>query len=853
MIPPFVTRLLPGSERREPFNRLADRLPWLCLIAPGLICQKHGFFQKTIGFRGPDHGSSSPHERLYANQQLNNAMMRLGSGWTLFVENRRLRSSAYPQTRWEHPAAWVVDLERSRTFSSGVHYESEYFLTFVWLPPSATLPSSWGAIAKGLFYEEARGSAHGDGRRERAAINRDIDHFTRSVDGIVRLLRSIFPRVWELDDGETLTYLHGSVSTNRQSVAVPEVPMYLDHILADVELTRGDDPRLGDQFFRTCTITDFPASLHPGVLDRLNHLQCEYRFMTRWIALDKPEANRLLDSYQAKWLRLKKGFRAHATEYMTKQATRRVNHGAEDNISNVEDAMRSLSADVEGFGYYTATVTVWDKSRVAVREKAASVREAINSAQLTAHDETKNSWQAWLSSLPGNVYANVRRPILGTRNLVRLLPTTAPWSGHLVNAHLRKISGVGAPHVLCMTSGATPFRLNLNVGDIGHTLIIGPNGSGKSTLLNVLALQWPKYPGARVIIFDKDRSARAATLAMGGVMLEPGSDTAPVSFQPLRDLETAAARIWASEFVLSLFAAQQVPTPPALKQAIDGALDSLARAPAANRTLSALSHMLHSFDPSFAAALRPYCGTGPYAQIFDAKEDKIADADWLMIELGHLMGMGDPVIVPALLYLFHRIERLFTGAPTLLILDEAWLFLSHPVFAARAQAWVKTLRKKRVFVVFATQAVADMRPDSILHSTLLSECKTQIFLANDSATAPVMAEKYMKGMNLTETEVRLLAEGMTMKRDYYFRSTEGRRVFSLDLGPAQLALAGMSGSEDQKVIDEIVATRPKDEILQALLEHAKVDWAVAALRRQTSNVDDRRSGHTGRGRRADAA
>ncbi len=839
-------------DTREPSNRLADRLPWLCLIAPGLICQKHGFFQKTIGFRGPDHGSSSPHERLYANEQLNNAMMRLGSGWTLFVESRRLRSSSYPQTRWEHPAAWVVDLERSRTFSSGVHYESEYFLTFVWLPSSAALPSSWGAIAKGLFYEEAGGSAHGDGRRERASVNRDIDQFTRSVDGIVRLLRSIFPRVWELDDGETLTYLHGSVSTNRQSVAVPEVPMYLDHILADVKFVPGDNPRLGDHFIRTCTITDFPASLYPGVLDRLNHLQCEYRFMTRWIALDKVDANRLLDSYQAKWLRLRKGFRAHATEHMTKQATQRVNHGAEDYASNVVNAMKSLSADVEGFGYYTATVTVWDKSQVAVGEKAAAVREAINSAQLTAHDETSNSRQAWLSSLPGNVYANVRRPILSTRNLVRLLPTTAPWSGHSVNAHLQKISGVGAPHVLCMTSGATPFRLNLNVGDVGHSLIIGPTGAGKSTLLNVLALQWPKYPGARVIIFDKDRSARAATLAMGGVMLEPGSDSAPVSFQPLRDLETGAARIWASEFVLSLFVAQDVPTSPALKEAIERGLERLVRAPAPDRTLSALSHVLQSFDPSYAAALRPYCGNGAYAQIFDATEDQIADADWLMIEMGHLMGMGPAVLVPALIYLFHRIERLFTGAPTLLILDEAWLFLAHPVFAARAQAWIKTLRKKNVFVVFATQAVADMSPNSILHSTLLSECKTQIFLANDKATAPTMAEKYIKGMGLTETEVTQLAK-MTMKRDYYFCSTEGRRVFSLDLGPAQLALAGMSGAEDQKVIDEIVATRPKDEILQALLEHAKVEWAVAALRRQTSSVELHRSGHAGRGRRADAA
>src|SRR3989442_9713357 len=35
-------------------------------------------------------------------------------------------------------------------------------------------------------------------------------------------------------------------------------------------------------------------------------------------------------------------------------------------------------------------------------------------------------------------------------------------------------------------------------------------------------------------------------------------------------------------------------------------------------------------------------------------------------------------------------------SPTLLILDEAWLFLDDPVFAARIRQWLKTLRKKNV-------------------------------------------------------------------------------------------------------------------------------------------------------------
>jgi type IV secretion system protein VirB4 len=71
------------------------------------------------------------------------------------------------------------------------------------------------------------------------------------------------------------------------------------------------------------------------------------------------------------------------------------------------------------------------------------------------------------------------------------------------------------------------------------------------------------------------------------------------------------------------------------------------------------------------------------------------------------------VIAPVLTYLFHRLEARFTGRPTLLILDEAWVFLDHPLFAARIREWLKVLRKKNVSVVFATQSLADIAQSTI--------------------------------------------------------------------------------------------------------------------------------------------
>jgi type IV secretory pathway VirB4 component len=144
-------------------------------------------------------------------------------------------------------------------------------------------------------------------------------------------------------------------------------------------------------------------------------------------------------------------------------------------------------------------------------------------------------------------------------NLTHLMPLSSVWAGDAVNRHLESVCGVGSPHLYCSTTGSTPFRLHLAVGDVGHTLIIGPTGSGKSTLLGMLALGWLKYPRAQVIIFDKDRSARAATLAVGGTCYEPGRrrrarwpfSRSPTSISP-------AERIWAAQFVATLLAAQGV-------------------------------------------------------------------------------------------------------------------------------------------------------------------------------------------------------------------------------------------------------------------------------------------------------
>lgn len=810
------------KEYREPTSRLPDYLPWAALIAPGVVLQKDGCLQKTLGFRGPDLASSSGAELSSAVARLNNALKRLGSGWSFFVEAQRFECSRYPSSEWRHPAAWLVDMERREQFSeSGVHFESSYFVTFVW-----QLPGTGSKRFSGLFFDDPEG---GDEVQDN---ERDLEQFVKMVREMLDLLAGVFVEVRELDDDETLTYLHSTVSTNRHRVAAPGVPMYLDALLPDQAFTNGDIPMLGDEFIPTCTFTGFPSTTLPGMLDDLNHLGIEYRWVCRFLCLDKMDARRELERYRKRWWQKRKSLFTLLKEEAAGQESALLDSDAANKAADADAALQELGDDMVAYGYLTCTVTVHHPDVDEARRRMRLVKQVVQGRGFVVKDETLNSREAWLGSLPGHVYANVRRPVVNTLNLAHLMPLSAIWAGSGECAHLREVSGNGAPHVMCSTTGSTPFRLNLFVGDVGHTLVVGPTGAGKSTLLGLLELQWLRYPGARVVIFDKDRSARAATLAVGGRYYEPGGEHAPLAFQPFAGIDERSELIWASGFVLMMLREQGIEEHPALKKEVDMALQSLASSDRDHRTMTVFCDLVQSRE--VRDALRPYTVTGNYGQLFDADDEALSMGAWTMIEMNALMGLPGEAVAPALYYLFHRVEQSFDGQPVLLVLDEAWLFLKHPVFMGRLQNWLKTLRKKNVAVVFATQEAADAA-DSPMMATILSACHTRIFLPDEEALAPGLRRAY-ETFGLTETEIGLLA-GAQKKRDYYYRSPLGRRMFSLDMGPVALAFAGMSSPEDQRFMDELEREAAEDEYAERLLRYRGLDWAAEIL--QTARQEGR--------------
>jgi len=799
------------AEYRNRADRLADHLPWAALVAPGVVLNKDGSFQRILRFRGPDLESATEPELVSVSARVNNVLRRFGSGWALFFHADRSESLGYPESGFPDPASWLVDKERQASFEGErEHFESRYHLTLLWLPP----PDSQARAERALV---ERGSG-GTGRDWREALATFVAETDRALD----LLSGFMPEIRALGDEETLTFLHSAVSTARHPVAVPETPVYLDALLADTPLAGGLEPMLGDQHLRTVSLLGFPAMSRPGLLDALNHQDFAYRWTTRFISLDKADATRALTRLRRQWFNKRKSVTALLREVMYNQPAQLLDSDADNKVVDADLALQALGEDYVSFGYLTTTVTVADSEPGAAEEKVRAVQRVVNGLGFTARRERVNAVEAWLSSLPGHVYANVRQPLVHTLNLAHMMPLSSVWAGPARNDHLD-----GPPLLFVRTSGSTPFRLSTHVGDVGHMLVVGPTGAGKSVLLALMAMQFRRYSGTRLHVFDKGWSARAAVLAMGGTHHALGAEAqggeGGLAFQPLRRIDEPAQRSWASEWLAGLLQHEKVDVTPEVKEALWSALGSLASAPPGERTLTGLSMLLQS--NALRSALLPYTLEGPFGPLLDAADDRLALDDVNCFETETLMNRPGAVL-PVLTYLFNRLEERFDGAPTLLILDEAWLFLDNPLFAARIREWLKVLRKRNVAVLFATQSLADIA-DSSIAPAIIESCPQRIFLPNDRAGEPQARAAYER-FGLNERQIELISTA-TPKRDYYLQSRRGNRLFDLGLGQITLAFCGASGADAQRRIDHVLAEHRGTAFAGPYLEALGLGWAAAAL------------------------
>lgn len=773
---------------------LVDFLPWAFLVAShpqGVVVNKDGSFTAAFELRGPDRSSSTDSELNTMTHQVSRALAGFVNSWTFHFNQVRRPAPDYPPVGdFPDPLTRYLDECRRQSYlRHGALYESVTVLSVTFRPPREVYQHALLRLQQGV-------------EQERKTWCNTLDSFLGQLE-VLRSRLSGSLRVRPLEGEELLAHFHACLTGLHHPVRDPGAGVYLDQVLASQHATAGWEPAVGALHFAIVALSHLPGRISPADLDALNDIGFPFRLSVRFTLLDTRASQAVIDRYTQGWFWMQRSaadLLIPSSEKADKDKELLRSRHAVHMLDDAADASQLNAAGEHRFAYFTANLIVPGATRQEANQHALELTKFLSDRGYTTRTETYNSPAALHGSLPGQAAANLRSPLVNCLCIADMLPLTTLWPGLLHNT-CQFYPPKSPPILIGRTEGTTPFRLHLHTaGDLGHTLVVGPPGGGKSTHLAALASGFLRYPGSRVFLFDRDRSARLFAGAARARYYDLGNEQ--IRFQPLRDVDDEADRARVLSWLDALFSLQLGRSvTPQQRTVLATALLTVAKSPLQHRTLRLLATQLQ--DPDLRAAIEPFVRDGAYSSLLDGSEDALSEGRLQMFEMRRLLDLEERVHLPVLYHLLDRIERSLDGSPTLIILDEAGIALLHPVFASRINQWALTLRKRNAVLVLALQALSQLESNGSF-STLLQSCPTRIYLPNPDATSPGIRRVY-ESCGLNETQIELIAR-LTSKRDYYFTSPAGSRLYGLALTPADLAfystLPGRSLQETNHAMDQ---------------------------------------------------
>jgi type IV secretion system protein VirB4 len=822
--------MLPLAQFKSQAPGMPDLLNYAGLMAEGVVQGKDGSLIAGFFFRGEDSASATEAKQNYVMAMVNKYLHRFDAGWNIWIDAARLPSSEYPAANksfFPDPITALIDAERREMFEQpNTHFETEYALIFQYLPPR----SGTTKIAE-RFYNDDTTTENTLGDRLLAEFEKIISDF---ADGLhtwlgLRRMGSTYITVdgKQYVSDQLVNYLHFALTGEAVALRIPSNPMFMDFWLGIPDMTTGNIPKVGNKFVMCVAIDGFPSESHPGILAVLDTLPIAYRWSTRFIFENQLSAVLSLKRLRRKWDQKKRGF----TQQVLRTSNGPIDIDAVAMTQEIDQALGDANSGLIAQGYYTSVVVLMHENRGLLERQAAYVKKEIERNGFGARVETTNTVEAWHGSLPGHSYPNVRRVPMHTLHLANLMPLSGIWTG--LEENPCPFYPAGSPPLLyAVTTGSTPFKVNAHVSDNGHVAVFGPVGTGKSTVLSFFAAQFRRYPRATITAFDKGRSMYALCSAVGGHHYDIGNDEVSkdraLVLCPLSDLDSEKDILWAQEWIEDCYMLQSKDKhqrfTPTQRARVTSALNGMSREKE-GRSLTDFVHTVQ--DEDIRDSMAHYAEGGAMGHLLGGSTSIAEDSSFVVYEIDELMKLGDENVIPVLRCLFRRFERSLTGQPAMLILDEAWMVFRHPVFREHLRKWWKELRKQNCSVVVATQSLSDAVQSGLL-DVLIEQCSTKIMLPNNEADShgtkdhPGPHEFYtMFGLNEQEIELLKNAE---YKKEYYYKSDLGRRLFDLKLGPLALSFVAVSDK------DTLRAVRACED------EHGK-EWPLHWLKQRGVNYE----------------
>jgi len=785
---------------------LADLLDWHEVLAesPTVIGMKTGRVMACASYVCPDTEAMHPLTRAHYLARLHEVLMLLAEDWTVDFDWWHLPAPEYPETRWRHPVDWLFDEVRRLSFHAYPRYASTATMSLTWVPPRGR--RRW---LRELFLTRTLD------RAVRSDLDYDLMLFQQGALRFFQYLRPLGLTVEPLDADATCTYLHQTISWKHHRVRCPWPATFLDGQLKDEPFVPGQPPKLGKQWMQALTIGSWQEELGTWLPPLLAKLPFPCRFHVRWAPMGTKAADTTLNWREKEW--------AVAYTRMKKALQKSLGAGTAEEVVQGRDqrpeAIRAGQSVIETraeillgkevLGLLTPTLLCWAPDLETLAHRVEQIEILLFHQGLIVREEEAGATLGYISSLPGHVSLGTRALPLRTQELAALMPAHDVWGGPLRNERLD-----GPPLFVASTDG-TPFRFVTHVGETGHMLIVGPQRSGKSAFLGLTVRQWPRYPRARMALFDRDNALKCATILGGGAHYAFGMGDGD-GFHVLGRIDEEAERAWALSWIEALLTEEGLPPQPHERQELWEGLgrvanltDPRARTLSMFRSLQQIKRLKVGFEP--------FCKGGPF-DFLDASEDAFSlDAHTVCFEMKELQDTMPRAVVPVFSLLFHRLERdWFTGDPVAIVVDEAKWLLAVPEFQDNAEVMLKTRAKKNVALWLSSQEIFDLQRTTAWQA-IQASVPTRLCLPNDQALAPSVRPFY-EDLGMDESEIQGIAGGQ-IRKDYFYHSPLGRRRFQVELSPVERLLCAASTVEELKVLDEMVTLYDRDELPMRWLEH----------------------------------
>lgn len=803
---------------------MAEFVRWLAPLSSRVMLNKDGSMLAAIVFDGLDIDSSSDDKMNALRSQVLYALQQLGRtapvlGWHV----RRRVTTLFPQGKHPDPITQRMQQLQNEQFLEEVQYTNQHVLTFSLLPRSGA-SRLVSAIRRsqdegGGWFESLKAAFGAAGQvikgeaefpyRDAREIEDDLEVFEKLLDTLVSACGGLSARI--LHDDELGGFLQRCVQPTlgldsrcpmppNHALADETIPVgWVDNSYEDVLVFKHNDKRV----YASCYSLDLRLieKLSFDLLDRIMGAPFECTLTHTFKTLERGKAKSQVSAIEAYHSNRKYSIKTILAAALGK-GDLDGSHVKEGRRVAAEEAtaIKDMVDDGEiALGEYYGTLMVQAQTLEALDQARRSAEEILQAARLQPRLEGLHKFSSYCSTIPGSHEEVARWLKIDQTNFIDLGPVRTISAGSFMNEDLSSKMGAQCSALMAFsTRSRTPFYYTGYSGELGHELIIGPSRTGKTALSTVLWSQFRKYPGSRVVIFDKDYSCRPAVYLQGGryIDLSPEKNTgqhlSPIAAL-LKDGSLKHITFVASWVEMLARSRSYEPTSDDRRK-LEDALKATAIAGQSNPALLRLGSVVSRLDLSteFARALQMWVGEAAYGKFFDHPQDDFDLTTLVGVEMGSIL-TDDELAGPFMAYAFYRISSHLRqlGAddkpvPTLIYVPEAWFFLKNPVFAAQLDNWLVTLAKLGARVCFDTQT-----PDKLVQSPAFPSFRDNIpsliFTPNERARTKSLYRMYVEEWGLNEEELAFIVNGLP-RQDYYIRQGQISRRVQFAMPPELVAM-----------------------------------------------------------------